>query len=134
MLSFAAQASGHLPPITLPPSYFGSFEQCRAHLQQVHEDDMNGTQDGDVALDNGGTRRKTVETKGVVMMGETTARYEATVGWATRTAPDETRGYVETNFSYDHTVLECVGAKLSEVRDSGYYLPGYEPIPGWVAK
>ena len=128
-MSVQVLASGHLPPMPLPPRDFSGFADCLAYLQHTHDEDMRGTEDGDVALDGGGTRRKVVETKGIVQSKANAARYEAMVGWAIRGAPDEVRGYIETNFSYDHTVLTCDGPKLSGMRDSGYYLSGYERIP-----
>jgi len=132
VLSTHAQASGLIPPMPLPPHDFDSVEECQAYLQQVHADDMKGTADGDVPLDNGVTRRKSVETKGVLLTGANTAQYEATVGWEIRSVQSvqgDTQKYLVTNFSYEHTVLHCTGAKLSGMRDSGFYLPGYERIP-----
>ncbi|WP_175926300.1 hypothetical protein [Burkholderia cepacia] len=132
-LSTQASASGHIPPRALPPRDFGSFDACRAYLQQVHADDVNGTADGDVPMESGGTRRKTLNTKGIESTRADAARYEATVGIATRGVEKqfgESYKCVPTNFSYIHTVLECSGAKLSGVEDSGFALPGCDPLTG----
>ncbi|CAB3759117.1 hypothetical protein GQ57_20215 [Burkholderia sp. MSh2] len=132
-VSTQVSASGHIPPRALPSRDFDSFESCRAYLQQVHADDVNGTTDGDVPMENGGTRRKTLDTNGVVSTGADTVRYEATVGMATRGVEQqfgESYRCVPTHFSYTHTVLACSGAKLSGVQDSGFTLPGCDPVTG----
>lgn len=130
--SMHALGSGHIPPLSLPPRDFESFKACHTYLQQVHADDMKGTADGDIPLANGGTRRKSVQTDGVLTTGVDTARYEATVGEETRSIESLSGGTytcVLTNFSYVHSVRVCTGARLSDVEDRGYALPDCRPAP-----
>jgi hypothetical protein len=124
----AAQASGHLPGMPVPPRDFADFAACKAHLQELHRIDLATATDKPEEIRPGATRQMLVDTDGVVEAGPEQATYSSRVGAQIRSR-DEERGYIQTNYSYNEKQYACKGRTLSGTDGGGgYYLPGYEKI------
>lgn len=124
----AAQASGHLPGMPVPPRDFADFAACKAHLQELHRSDLATATDTPEEIRPGVTRQMLVETDGVVEAGPEQATYSSRVGAQIRSR-DEERGYIQTNYSYNEKRYACKGRTLTGTDGGGgYYLPGYEKI------
>ena len=124
----AAQASGHLPGMPVPPRDFADYAACKAHLQELHRTDLANATDKPEEIRPGVTRQMLVETDGVVETGRKQATYSSRVGAQIRSR-DEERGYIQTNYSYNEKQYACKGRTLSGTDGGGgYYLPGYEKI------
>lgn len=129
LLALPAQAlaSGYIPGPPVAPKTFPSFAACKAELDRRHAEDMEGAGATPEPIENGGTRQKLVETKGVVSLGPSQAAYDAIVGYQIRFI-DRARDSIVTNFSYQDVKLLCKGRVLTSTYGAGYYLPGYERL------
>ena len=129
LLTLPAQAlaSGYIPGVPMAPKTFPSFAACKADLERRHVEDMDGAGATPEPIENGGTRQKLVETKGVVSLGGAKAAYDAIVGYQIRFI-DRERDSIVTNFSYQDVKLICKGRVLNGTYGSGYYLPGYQRL------
>ena len=124
----AAQASGHMPGLPVPPRSFDSYAACKAHLQDMHRADLASATDRPEEIRPGVTRQILVDTQGVTETGREQASYSAKVGAQIRSR-DEARGYIQSNYSYDEKSYACDGRALTGVEGGrGYYSPGYEKI------
>lgn len=124
----AAQASGHLPGMPVPPRDFADYAACKAHLQDLHRTDLASATDTPEEIRPGVTRQMLVDTDGVVEAGPEQATYSSRVGAQIRSR-DEERGYIQTNYSYNEKRYACKGRTLTGTDGGGgYYLPGYEKI------
>lgn len=131
--SFAssAYASGHIPPMTLPPESFASFDACVAQLRKLYAEDMSGANTGPRPFEGGATREKKVDTHGVATNGRDEAHYDVEVGWEIRAPGGDGLGnrWIKTNYSYRRDSWTCSGATLTHVTESGFTLPGIENLP-----
>lgn len=128
LIAGAAHASGHMPGFPVPPRSFASYPACKAHLQDMHREDLAGATDTPEEIRPGTTRQILVDSQGVVETGREQAQYASRVGAQIRSR-DEERGYIQNNYSYREKTYECKGPMLSGVDGAaGYYSPGYEKI------
>lgn len=120
-----ADASAHLPAVDMPPEHLASFSACVAVLEQHEREDRQGVNEAPKPLENGGTVTKSLETQGVQHTGKTTAGYQATVGWRTRSRVGDE---IETNFTYEVRDLRCENAVLHSRPSGGAEEPLREPF------
>lgn len=129
----AAQASGHIPGMPVPPRDFADYAACKDHLQELHRTDLATATDKPEEIRPGVTRQMLVDTDGVVEAGHEQATYSSRVGAQIRSR-DEERGYIQTNYSYNEKRYACKGRTLTGTDGGGgYYLPGYEKIEAKAA-
>lgn len=128
LIAGAAHASGHMPGFPVQPRNFASYQACKAHLQDMHREDLAGATATPEEIRPGTTRQILVDSQGVVETGREQAKYSSRVGAQIRSR-DEERGYIQSNYSYREKTYECKGSTLSGVDGGGgYYSPGYEKI------
>ncbi len=129
LAALAAQASGRLPPLPMEPQRFASYAACKAHLQQRHREDSARADARPRPVEAGGSVQTVVSTDGVVEAGRRHARYRVQIGWLGRdSARNAIDGMIQTQYSYEETLLECKGRTLTGETVDGYHSPGYEPV------
>lgn len=122
----AAQASGHLPPLPIPPKAFADFASCRAFLDETYRQDL-ASADSKPLLAEGGTVQILIDSKGPVAAGPSDAGYTVTKGRQFRRVdtPSATAIY---SYSYETTVMQCHGSALTGTHEQGYHLDNYVPL------
>jgi len=125
----AVQASGWMPGPPMEPRGFPSYAACKAHLEQRSQEDRARADPQPRPVQAGGTVQTVVVTDGVLEPGRRHARYKVQIGWAGRGSErDAIDGMIQTQYSYEDTLLECKGRTLTGETASGYHLPGFERI------
>ncbi|AOJ18338.1 hypothetical protein ACMAVI_002634 [Burkholderia cenocepacia] len=130
--SFASSvsASGHLPPVEMPPQSFASFDACVEHLRQLYAHDLVGAKQGPQQIEGGATREAVVDTKGVVTNERDEAHYDAELGWSIRKPGGDAVGnrWMQTNYNFERWSRTCRGASLTGTMESGFTSPSVEPL------
>ncbi|QVX40705.1 hypothetical protein J4H89_23210 (plasmid) [Ralstonia solanacearum] len=124
------RASGHLPPMDMPPQSFASFDACVEHLRQLYAHDQVGAQQGPQQIEGGATREAVVDTKGVVTGERDEAHYKVELGWSIRKPGGDAVGnrWIQTNYTFERWSWTCRGASLSGTMESGFTSPSVEPL------
>jgi hypothetical protein len=121
-----AWASGQLPPVTLPPRTFASFDACVAELE-AQAKEHKGQATPVIPMDDGGTRQTIVQTKGVIRQGNRQAIYDAEVGFIGRT--DLRKDIITAQYSWIRYHYACAGAVMTGTSEQGYDMSSIEHGP-----
>ena len=126
----SVHASGHLPLRQTPPESFASFAACVERLRQLHAQDKSGADKGPQPIENGATREKIVDTKGVVIDGRDAAHYNAEIGWSVRSPGGDAAGnrWIQSNYTFERWTWTCSGTALSGTTEGGFTSPSFEPL------
>lgn len=129
LASLSALGSGWMQGPPMEPRRFPSYAACKAHLQQRNREDRAQADARPRPVAAGGTVQTVVTTDGVVEPGRRHARYQVQIGWAGRGSErDAIDGMIQTQYSYENTLLECKGRTLTGETARGYHSPGFERI------
>lgn len=131
MTSFAltpaiVRASGHTGPWALPEQVFRSHSACVTYLGSLQREDAAMADPQPIlTAEDGTTRQRMVQTKGIEKVDGSMARYAVHVGHQFRMPMPDIKA-IRTTYSYEERKWVCQGRQLSGEGRGGYYLDGYE--------
>lgn len=122
----SVRASGHIGPWPLAGQIFRSHSACVAHLESLQREDAAIADPQPISTaEDGTTKQRLVQTKGIEKVDRRTARYAVHVGHQFR-MPRPDINAIRTTYSYEERKWVCQGRRLSGEGRNGYYLDGYE--------
>ncbi|RQV26182.1 hypothetical protein DF039_05690 [Burkholderia cenocepacia] len=130
LFASSVYASGHLPPVEMPPQSFASFDACVEHLRQLYAHDLAGAKQGPQQIEGGATREAVIDTKGVVTNERDEAHYDAELGWSIRKPGGDAVGnrWIQTNYNLERWRWTCRGASSTGTMESGFTSPSVDPL------